>query len=300
MIFVAIASYRDPELEATMSSIFERASNPNDIRFGICQQDLPEKYIYRTGIKHFLPEESEGLGWARHETDKMYNNEEFFLQIDSHTEMVQNWDSILIDQYELASLQTARPIVLAAYPIPYKLDKLKKRILGQPGTIKTKIKFIEGTSLLKGEGICFNACMPVKARYINQGFTFGDGSFIRKVPHNPCLYFWAEEISMTVRAYTNGFELFHPSVHLSWHHYRRNNQQYQHWNPEDEMKRKIKAFERDKKSKFITTRLLLGELKGYDYGLGNDRTIEEFETYAGVNFKSRTLTDEAQSGNYID
>ena len=37
-IFISIASYQDPLLEATIYSAYNNAENPNDVIFGICDQ----------------------------------------------------------------------------------------------------------------------------------------------------------------------------------------------------------------------------------------------------------------------
>ena len=42
------------------------------------------------------------------------------------------------------------------------------------------------------------------------------------VPYDPTLYFLGEEITLAVRAYTHGYDLFHPSETIVWHEYTRN------------------------------------------------------------------------------
>lgn len=291
LIFVSIASYRDPELVETIKSVIKNATHREDITFGICQQDLPKNYITSSRqikIKYFLPEESNGVGWARSIANAMYNNEDYFLQIDSHTEMIPGWDDVLINQYKLASQTTSRALIMASYPATYELDANKKRILSSPGTNRTKIKFIADSIILEGECIGpVTGGHPIKSYYVNTGFMFGHGSFMSRVRPDPRIYFWGEEIATTVRAFTYGFDLFHPADHVCWHHYyRKGNPHY--WDAEDDIKRTVKWPQRDAESRAIVTKLLMGQLDD-EYGLGSERSLEEFETYAGVSFKKRIL-----------
>ena len=97
-IFVSIASYQDPLLETTIKSAVERAHNPNNLHFSICDQSsnpinidslLPNVKIT---YEHVEPIDSEGPCWARHKIQKAYDGEEFFLQIDSHMQFEDGWD----------------------------------------------------------------------------------------------------------------------------------------------------------------------------------------------------------------
>ena len=95
-IFVQIASYRDPELVTTIEDMINKAKNPQNLTFGICwQYDSSEPITMFDGIEKFRISkhhygESEGLGWARHITNTLYDDEEYTLQIDSHHRFVQD------------------------------------------------------------------------------------------------------------------------------------------------------------------------------------------------------------------
>ena len=82
-IFVQIASYRDPELIPTIEDMIKKAKKPKNLVFGICWQYDSSEPIdmfdnnpqFRVSKHHYS--ESEGLGWARHITNTLYNDEEF-------------------------------------------------------------------------------------------------------------------------------------------------------------------------------------------------------------------------------
>jgi hypothetical protein len=51
---------------------------------------------------------------------------------------------------------------------------------------------------------------PVTSRFYSAHYCFTLGQFSKEVQHNPEYYFHGEEISIAARAYTCGYDLFHP------------------------------------------------------------------------------------------
>lgn len=310
MIFIAIPSYRDPELLSTIRSIVDNAFNPDKLSFGICQQDYDSNYISfdNTNVRfsYFSPWESMGVGWALNECYKHYNGEQFFMQLDSHMQMPKYWDLQLMEEYLDTMTTTDKPIIFSGYPAKY--EYVNDEIVREPVNItyRTKIKFIKNTRILEGEAIpIYNRNEIVKARYMNGGFMFGHGSFADKVKCDPDIYFWGSEISTTIRAYTHGFDMYHPTKFTCWHHYGNRKYKETHdphpWNEKDEKIRQIKWHELDRLSKIRLNNMLLGQLPEDDeYGLGKVRSLHDYEKYAGVNFKTKRLTPEAKSGIYND
>jgi hypothetical protein len=91
VIFLSIASYRDPDLINTVKSAYENAKNKESLFFSVFSQAeneehpdlsfIPESQI-RYSKTHWS--ESKGACWAR---SRSTNNlkEKYFLQIDSHS-----------------------------------------------------------------------------------------------------------------------------------------------------------------------------------------------------------------------
>jgi hypothetical protein len=119
-IFLAIASYRDPECSLTAESVFARAKHPERLRLAIVDQqregDLscrpPSENLCRTSPDNILcgyigqidyieyPSAlMVGPVFARHLANRMYRGEYFAMQVDSHVRFVANWDEDLIDQW---------------------------------------------------------------------------------------------------------------------------------------------------------------------------------------------------------
>jgi hypothetical protein len=79
------------------------------------------------------------------------------------------------------------------------------------------------------EGVCFtipesiddykDRTEPMPSRFFSAHFCFTLGIFAEEVKHDPQFYFHGEEISLAVRAYTHGYDLFHPHKVVAWHEY---------------------------------------------------------------------------------
>jgi hypothetical protein len=128
---------------------------------------------------------------------------------------------------------------------------------------------------------------PVKSRFYSAHFCFADGIFCKEVQHDPEYYFHGEEISIAVRAYTHGYDLFHPHKIIAWHEYTRKGRT-KHW---DDHKQWWEANSKCHKR----NRILFGMEKDTEnidfgiYGFGKERTLQDYERYAGISFKKRAV-----------
>jgi hypothetical protein len=125
---------------------------------------------------------------------------------------------------------------------------------------------------------------PLRARFVSGGFLFAPGTFVGAVRYDPELCFLGEEASMTVRAFTHGYDLFHPHETIVWHDYVRKDA-VKHWDDHT-----VEWGEQDLLSK-DKIRNLLSRQPVNAFGLGNARTIEEYEEYAGLSFRLRKAQD---------
>ena len=99
-----------------------------------------------------------------------------------------------------------------------------------------------------------------------------------------------EESSMTVRAFTQGYDLFHPATVLVWHDYQRLDAR-RHWadhTDENLAAREVPRgwTELDEQSRRKVQQLLQGE-PVESFGLGTARSLAEYEAYAGLSFHQR-------------
>jgi len=299
-IFVQIASYRDPELLPTIRDCIGKAKNPENLTFGICWQrdetETLEEFFYdkRFRIIDIHWSKSKGLCWARSEIQRLYNGEDYTLQIDSHMRFEQNWDKELI---EIINMVDSDKPIISSYPGMY--DPVENKLLNvEPykivatnftkyGTINFVPNEIENWQNLK---------KPIRARFVAGGYFFTLGKHCEEYKYDPNIYFAGDEISLAIRSYTLGYDLYHPHKTLIWHEYIREGKT-KHWtdfNEENKNKGIVDKqwWEIDFEGKKRLRQMLQEEDNNIDlgvYGLGTVRTHKDYENYAGINFKFKRL-----------
>ena len=139
-----------------------------------------------------------------------------------------------------------------------------------------------------------NLNKPVPARFYSAHCAFTIGEFANEVQHDPQYYFHGEEISIAVRAFTHGYDLFHPHRPVIWHEYTRKGRT-KHWDDHDTKKVVEKPWHVRNKECHLRNRKLFemdGEKRDIDfgrYGFGTVRTLQDYEKYSGLNFKLRAV-----------
>src|SRR4029079_6290659 len=99
---------------------------------------------------------------------------------------------------------------------------------------------------------------PLRARFLSAHFLFAPGSFVRDVPYDPALYFIGEEITLAVRAFTCGYDLFHPGETILCNEEQRDYRPHKHWTDHQHENRiEIAWHERDRASMDRVRQLLL-------------------------------------------
>ena len=308
-IFVQIASYRDPELKPTVIDCIKKAKCPENLTFGICWQYGPEELHLKDFFKT-IPNikvidvsyvNSKGLCWARSEIQKLWDNEEYTLQIDSHHRFVENWDEELIKMMKQPG--SPKPI-LTSYAGMYQ-PSTNKLLNNEPYKMIAD-KFTEsGTILFRPHAISGwqELTKPIPARFVSGHFFFTLGQHCEEYKYDPNLYFAGDEISLSIRSYTLGYDLFHPHKTVVWHEYTREGRT-KHWtdfNQENKASGVIDKtwWEMDNDSKRRLRHMLQEEDNNIDlgeYGLGTVRTHRDYELYAGIDFKTRSLHPKTKQG----
>lgn len=295
MIFVQIASYRDPELLPTIRDCIANARWPGDLRFGVCEQDdksvLKETFNTSQFRIDFIPwREARGLCWARARIQRLYNGEELTLQIDSHHRFAKHWDETLIAM--LDQTRSRKPII-GSYAGIYD-PATNEKISTEPFKMVAD-RFTEGGTILFMPHVIQgwrDLSAPVRARFVSGHFAFTVGKFCEEITPDPQCFFAGEEIAISIRSFTKGYDAFHPHRIVLWHEYTRAGRTKiwdddPAWHEKDAIsKRRLRKLLREEEND--------SDLTGFD--LGTVRSHAEYEVYAGISFANRTLTDCARRG----
>ncbi len=292
-IFVQIASYRDPELVATVDDALQKATYPYNLSFGIVWQGKPGEDgipLQRLDCCRLLlidSDRSRGVCWARAKTQTLWDGEPYVLQIDSHMRFVPGWDELLLTL--LQQCPSPKPL-LTAYPPPYTPPDILHP--GEPTRLGACHFNDQGCLSLASALSVRDYDQPQPGMFIAAGFWFAAAAFLQEVPYDPQLYFYGEETNLAVRAWTHGWDIYHPHRIVCHHEYTRPGkprhwEDHPHWWQLDQIAQQ-------------RLRQLLNLEPGADrlgrYGLGRCRQLRDYETFSGVNFRQRTITSMARSG----
>jgi glycosyltransferase involved in cell wall biosynthesis len=306
-IFVQIASYRDPQLVPTIKDMIDKAKKPKNLVLGIARQfsetdgfdNLDEfRKDKRFKILDIPYQEAQGVCWARNLVQQLYNGEEYTLQIDSHMRFEKNWDETLINMIKGLQKDGYKKPLLTGYVPSFDPENDPEGRAKEPWRMAFDRFIPEGAVFFLPESIpgWKEMTKPVTARFYSAHFCFTLGQFSKEVQHNPNYYFHGEEISIAARAYTWGYDLFHPHVPVVYHEYTRKGRTKQ-WDDDK------KWGERNRISHLINRKLfgMDGEIQeGHDgpFGFGTERSLRDYEKYAGMLFEKRAVQKYTLDKNY--
>ena len=287
-IFVALASYRDPEYTKTLEDLFGKAHHPQRVFVGLCFQYVPGDRYSPARVPHqqtrclsYDARTSLGACWAKSEAQSLWNGEDYVLNIDSHMRFSHGWDVLMIETLRECGVPLP---VLSTYPASYTPPDHKV-----PATpLMVPLRFDEQSGILMFQGIHAHMDAPRRGAYISGNFFFATGAFLEQLPYDPQLYFFGEEVTMSVRAWTHGWDVFCPHRCLIYHQYCRAGQP-RHWDDHhDWQTRQVVAESR-------VNQLLQGRCHDR-HGLGVQRQVADFETFAGISFARREIQPRALRG----
>ena len=306
-IFVSIASYRDHQLISTVKDCLAKAACPDQIRIGICWQYDETEFENiamfdgdpRIQVHKVRWNEVEGsVCWARALIQKkFFNNEDYYLQIDSHTQFAHGWDVELIRMYSETGTDKAVISVGPSYyydlsakaALAHEKHELVEYRDGMAFDTEVKIQKLDAWDsdsryFMYGFLPAGDLTRPIPSRHISAAYIFTIGQWVRDVPYDENLYFHGEEGSLAIRSFTNGYDLFNPNRMLLWHLKYYFPDRLRHWNTFDSST--VADFNARSLRRYHEIVCADGFKPELDvYGLGSARTVREWEIYSGISFR---------------
>jgi hypothetical protein len=273
----------------TVESLYNMAKFPERVFLGICEQNKKNEqeesclkmkdFKYKDNIRfsnmNYL--EAKGPSYARYFCSQLWDYEQYFLQIDSHTIFEKDWDVQLIEMLEQCRKESTRP-VLSVYP-PSTSEN------GTESGTENGFPEMDYATVSEDGILMFQAGIRIKKYtrpirstkpFYAAGFMFTDGNFLYDVPYDPSLthLFQGEEVLFSARMFTHGYDVYSPNISVLSHHYERKGSLY--WDDiPDHSECRVLA---EKK----VLDILNERLKDYEYGLGNVRSMDDFWNASGV------------------
>lgn len=182
--------------------------------------------------------DGQGPSMARYYASKLWGGENFFMQIDSHLRFAHEWDAKYIVEAKL-TLNYPKS-VLSAYPPGFEQVRFIPSYMGIDNTK------IDNNTVIESPGCRLCGCGSPKGNnnpiilitqtqsydrneerllqqpFLGAGLVFAHGDFLKDVPYDPYLpwTFMGEEILLSMRAWTNGWNIYAPRKNLIIHQYR--------------------------------------------------------------------------------
>lgn len=238
-IFVSIASYRDLELVPTVENLLKNAKNPKNIYISIVVQDklFPDfsQLFSDYGIMGYSYQKihytnAKGVGYARHLAQQPISNaHKYYLQIDSHTRMIPDWDYWMIKDHKMITEIWGKSI-LSTYPPGYNI--LRDGSYTADDSYVPVVKIVKSDDDIKFNPKYFeheiDVSLGYRSGYFAAGQAFGLAKDFYDTPYDPDLYFWGEEQTLSLRFYEKGINLMCPPRNYVFHDYE-GSRRIRHW-----------------------------------------------------------------------
>lgn len=236
-IFVAIPTFKDPDILNTIVSAFKNADDPSSVFMGVAAfvddefyKDLVDKTkrIKNLAIDRYDYEINTGTGIGRTYAKRRYDNQDNFLQVDSHTHFEKGWDTALRNLWLGAVEKTGNAkTVVSGYLPGYVLDN------GE--LIKTES--VCGYSIFSISKVCTpwnRICwldfplekfsnitdLFVPALKVSGTLILSDHHYADFSGHVPYMRLYDEEIIQSIELFAAGYALVFPNCEVPlFHHY---------------------------------------------------------------------------------
>jgi Glycosyltransferase (GlcNAc) len=311
-IFISIAAYSDPMLAFTINSARSQASDPSRIYFGVVDQS-PLGQALRMEDQWALEHvrwtrvdalEARGPCWARALAMALHQDEDWFLQVDSHTWFEPGWDERLLHWARRCGATNPRTLI-TCYPNPFVMrnghpaaESVTNKVLAM--VVRGDSEFAADNPVLMFEGVAVESDEPIPGVHLAGGCLFAPASMVDELPYDPHLYFHGEEQSLSLRAYTRGWDIVHIPGMPMYHLYTIPGSQPRpmHWSPEHDERRAVRSARLEAESRKRLSALIWEGADLGAYGLGSQRSLADYAAFSGIDFAARRIEDRARKARF--
>ena len=232
-IFVSIASMADTELVPTIKDILEKATYPEKITLSVFVQDndpfekqileIVQRFKSTLKFKQVGLLEARGVGYARRQTQEHINPiiHKYYLQVDAHSRFIDNWDTVIIDDYEKATKHWGS-FIYSVYPHNYgyldgtlfydtRNNVLSMEILEDDPESPTRYSG-------RNKAYAGNVFGEL-TNYFCGGFAFGYSEIFYNHKYDPCIFYNGEEPYMSISLYASKIKIVAPNKSYLFHDY---------------------------------------------------------------------------------
>mmetsp|Transcript_17232 Transcript_17232/g.24258 ORF Transcript_17232/g.24258 Transcript_17232/m.24258 type:complete len:619 (+) Transcript_17232:50-1906(+) len=185
------------------------------------------QYCNSGQIRTLYVNETESLGpaAARYYASKLWGGETYYVQVDAHLQFADEWDQKYIDEFK--ATKSYPHSILSSYP-PGFSEHVQRNMGKTKGSRLCTCEF--STNAIEMDIIRINTGVGYKSMdgpvtqipFMAAGFFFTHAEWLVDVPFDPLLpwTFMGEEIALSMRSWTSGWDMYAPRVNLIAHQYR--------------------------------------------------------------------------------
>ncbi|MEM9544368.1 MAG: GlcNAc-transferase family protein [Bacteroidota bacterium] len=228
-MFIAMIAYDENDLIQTMENLLDNASHSERLYFGILikgsktsfRKFLTKKYSNtRVLFSNKRKKGSRALLWNRIKNE-LYEDEQYFLQIEPPNAFSPKWDETLINQLE--SIEVPNPIIST---LPNHFDSFDENTLTQTFGNNSPLQ-LQKTSINSQEDSQLTVLIQpplkdfelVSTQWVSNLLIFTHGRWVKKVRIPDETTDLEEEELLTVTSIQKGYDLRITSETLVWHRY---------------------------------------------------------------------------------
>ncbi|GMF24567.1 unnamed protein product [Phytophthora lilii] len=313
-IFVGLSVFRDGyRCGKTIFTGLKRAKYPERLFFGVVDQvndgdercldeyckmaeaEWPDKgpcpYKDHIRVDIHSASESRGPTLARHQQQKLIQQEEFCLQLDGHSIFTNLWDENILAEWKRVNNEMA---VLSTYlhhihdfvkengdnALRASLPHLCSTMRGSNGLVRTV-----GASMITGSKF------PQLEALWGAGLSFNKCHAERRVPvdSHTLWMFDGEEFLRASRLWTSGYDMYSPSElgSVIYHNYSKVPARFEHITVDPQVKKRESEMAINRFNHLVG-KPVKGLVDTYEldkYGFGSVRSFESYLKFSGVTFK---------------
>jgi hypothetical protein len=303
-IFVSVAAYQDPYLWWTIDSAWKNATHPERLHFAVVDQVVESQrestrampWASHVRYVHLHPRFARGPCWARSLAYSLWAGEKYLLQIDSHMWFQKGWDVQLVQEHVAASLQAGHPRqIITTYPGAFTFQDGQPVDAGSPKDVlvlrpKPEANLLPASPVMMFQAVPTVSKVRIPGYHLGAGCLFAEGTLLQDVPYDPWLYFHGEEQNLAVRAWTRGWDIWHPTSMPILHLYKEGGgKEIVHWSPDEDAMRDFRWGDLEARAAQRMVHLLYSQTLKGAYGLGNVRTLDEFAKASGIDYNKKVV-----------
>lgn len=229
-IFINISSYRDPQLLPTIKDAILRAKYPDRIYFGVMLQghlvDINDflrdsRLLKNIHVKYCPIKDVRGTGWSRNIINRdMFDGQDYWLQTDSHTRFIEDWDEEIIEAFE----EIPGKHLFTGFPPHFGLDEKYEEYIKRPVNSCLYIKDVTKQWTFKSTraNVWLKGQKYKETISVSGAFQFSDGNLPKHLSFDKYLDPWRDQEIVSLLSYMAGYTLYVPRKPFLFHCYQDN------------------------------------------------------------------------------